>query len=121
MGAKCECASASKLIFACSGAADVGELADASARKLNREKAGSMFCLAGIGGKVSGIVKTTEAAADIVAIDGCSLSCARKTLEEANIKKFKHVLLTDMGFEKGKTTVNEMNIARVCQEVKTLL
>jgi len=77
----CACSGGSnglKLIFSCSGAADVGELADQAARKLNREGAGKMFCLAGIGGQVSGIVKTTEAATSILAIDGCALECAKK-------------------------------------------
>jgi len=46
-----------KLIFSCSGCADVGELADQAARKLTRDGAGKMSCLAGIGGRISGIVK----------------------------------------------------------------
>ncbi len=44
------CSSATKLIFACSGAADVGAIADQAARKLTRDGVGKMFCLAGIGG-----------------------------------------------------------------------
>ena len=79
----CACGAAPKLIFACSGAADVGRVADLAARKLNADGAGKMFCTAGIGGRVSGIMKTTEAAAKILAIDGCPLDCVRKSLEEA--------------------------------------
>jgi len=102
-----------KLIFSCSGAADVGELADRAARKLGRAGLGKMFCLAGIGGQVSGIVKTTEAAASILAIDGCALECARKSLEVAGIKQFNHIKLSDHGFEKGKTAVNTETIETV--------
>ena len=54
------CSAAPKLIFACSGAADVGAIADQAARKLTREGKGKMFCLAGIGGRVSGIMKSTR-------------------------------------------------------------
>ncbi|MEI6422312.1 MAG: putative zinc-binding protein [Lentisphaerota bacterium] len=36
----CACATAPKLIFACSGAADVGAIADQAARKLSREGKG---------------------------------------------------------------------------------
>jgi hypothetical protein len=61
----CACSAAPKLIFACSGAADVGAIADQAARKLSKEGVGRMFCLAGVGGRVSGIVKTTESAAAI--------------------------------------------------------
>ena len=46
------CTPASKLIFACSGAADVGKIADLSARKLTEDGVGKMFCLAGVGGRV---------------------------------------------------------------------
>ena len=75
MTEKCECAcsAAPKLIFACSGAADVGAVADQAARKLTRDGKGKMFCMAGIGGRISGIMKTTEAAEMILAIDGCAL------------------------------------------------
>ena len=48
----CTCSAGPKLIFSCSGAADVGELADQTARKLTRNGDGKMFCLAGIGGRV---------------------------------------------------------------------
>lgn len=109
----CACGGSPTLVFSCSGAADVGELADSAARKLNRDKVGSMFCLAGVGGRVSGIVATTEAAERILAIDGCALNCARKTLEEAGIKDFKHLMLGDMGFVKGQTRVSEESVAKV--------
>ena len=66
----CACSAAPKLIFSCSGAADVGEVADRAARELTRKGEGKMFCLAGIGGRVSGIMATTQAAARILAIDG---------------------------------------------------
>jgi len=75
------CGAAPRLIFACSGAADVGKLSDLAARELTAAGAGKMFCLAGIGGRVSGIMATTEAAQAILAIDGCPLDCAKKTLE----------------------------------------
>jgi len=120
----CACSGGSnglKLIFSCSGAADVGGLADQAARKLNREGAGKMFCLAGIGGQVSGIVKTTEAATSILAIDGCALECAKKSLEVAGIKKFNHLKLSDHGFEKGKTEVNAEIIENVTDLAKNMI
>ena len=111
----CDCCSAPKLIFTCSGAADVGAIADQAARKLTREGAGKMFCLAGIGGRVSGIVKSTEAAQTILAIDGCPINCAKKCLEEAGFTDFKHLQLTDLDMPKGKTDVNDANIAKVVE------
>lgn len=114
-GCACSSSNGPKLIFSCSGAADVGELADRAARKLSRDGLGKMFCLAGIGGRVSGIVKSTEAATSILAIDGCALECARKSLEIAGFKQFNHIRLSDHGFEKGKTTVNADAIETVTE------
>ena len=107
------CGAAPRLIFACSGAADVGKLSDLAARELTAAGAGKMFCLAGIGGRVSGIMATTEAAQAILAIDGCPLDCAKKTLENAGFTKFEYIRLSDLGMEKGKTAVTDEAIAQV--------
>ena len=82
------CKGGPKLIFACSGAADVGAIADRAARKMNKEGVGKMFCTVGIGGRVQGILKATEAASDILAIDGCPLNCTKASLEQAGFKDF---------------------------------
>lgn len=118
---KCECSAAPKLIFACSGAADVGALADLSAREMTKAGTGKMFCLAGVGGRISGIMKTTESAQAILAIDGCPLNCARKCLEEAGFKDFKHLQLADMNMAKGETEVCDVNIAKVVEAGTMLL
>ncbi|NLF17269.1 MAG: zinc-binding protein [Lentisphaerae bacterium] len=117
----CACSAAPKLIFACSGAADVGAVADQAARKLTREGAGKMFCLAGIGGRVSGIMATTEAAAKVLAIDGCPLNCAKHSLEQAGFKDFEHLQMADLGLEKGKTPVNDESIAKVAAKGAQML
>ena len=109
----CACAGAPKLIFACSGAADVGAVADQTARKLTKDGAGKMFCLAGIGGRVPGILATTQSAARILAIDGCPLNCVKNGLEQAGFKQYEHLQLLDLGMEKGKTPPTPENIAKV--------
>ncbi|TFG71350.1 MAG: zinc-binding protein, partial [Anaerolineales bacterium] len=65
----CDCSTAPKLIFPCSGAADVGALADQAARQLTREGVGSMYCLAGLGGRVKSIMETTQQAGKILVIN----------------------------------------------------
>jgi uncharacterized metal-binding protein len=109
----CACDAAPKLIFACSGAADVGHLSDLAARKLTVEGVGKMFCLAGIGGRVSGIMETTKAASAVLAIDGCPLDCARKTLEKAGFAQFEHIRLSDLGMEKGKTPATPEQVDKI--------
>ena len=109
----CACGVAPQLIFACSGAADVGHISDLAARQLTAEGAGKMFCLAGIGGRVSGIIATTQAAAGVLAIDGCPLDCTRKTLEQAGFSDFAHIRLSDLDMEKGKTPPTPEQVDRV--------
>ncbi len=114
----CSCGSAPKFVFACSGAADVGEVADQAARELSRQGDVSMFCLAGIGGKVSGIVKSTEAAEQILAIDGCPLNCAQKTLEEAGFTSIEHIELHELGLTKGESPTSPERIKQVVEAAK---
>ncbi len=115
------CTPASKLVFACSGSADVGKIADLAARKLSEEAVGKMFCLAGVGGRVTGIMETTKAAQAILVIDGCPLQCARNTMAQAGFKKFEHLCLSDMGMEKGKTPATEEAVAKVVNRAKAKL
>ena len=120
-GCGCSSVDGPKLVYSCSGSADVGELADQSARTLTRQGLGKMSCLAGIGGRMSGFVKSAEAASKVLAIDGCSLHCSRKTLEEAGITGSLHLCLEDIGFAKGSTEVNKESISKVVQQATILL
>ncbi len=107
------CCAAPTLIFACSGAADVGAISDRAARTLTANGAGKMYCLAGIGGRVPGILKTTKEAEKILAIDGCPLDCTKLSLEKAGLTEFEHMTVTDLGLEKGNSPATEENIATV--------
>jgi uncharacterized metal-binding protein len=108
---KC-CSASPKLIFACSGAADVGEVADRAARELTRNGLGKMFCLAGVGGRIDGIIKKTGEASDILAIDGCDLDCTKNCLKQAGFTRFKHLRITDLGLEKSQTPVIDDNVVK---------
>jgi uncharacterized metal-binding protein len=74
-----------------------------------------MYCLAGIGGRVPGILKTTQEAEKILAIDGCPLDCTKLSLEEAGFTEFEHMKVTDLGLEKGKSPATDENITTVVQ------
>jgi uncharacterized metal-binding protein len=115
------CTPVAKPIFACSGAADVGQIADHAARKLTADSAGKMSCLAGIGGRVQGILEIAKSVTTILVIDGCPLHCGRNTMEQAGFKKFQHVCLADLGMEKGKTAVTDEAVAMVVSRAKARL
>jgi len=118
----CSCASAPKLIFPCSGASDVGGLADRAARQMTLDLAGKMYCLAGIGGRVEGIVANARRAAKVLVIDGCQEECARRTMELAGFSGFAHLQLgRDLGFEKGATRVTAARVRQVADRGADLL
>ena len=118
---QCSCTTAPKLVFPCSGASDVGGLSDRAARQISVDQMGKMYCLAGIGGRVEGIMANTRAAARVLVIDGCKEECARKTMELAGFKDFQHLRLVDMGFQKGKTRVTAARIREVATKGAELL
>jgi uncharacterized metal-binding protein len=115
------CKGGPKLIFACSGAADVGEISDRSARRMTKDGVGTMFCLAGIGSRVEPIMKKTDSASKILAIDGCGLDCVKGCLEQAGFAKFKHLRITDLGMEKGKSSATDENINKVVEQSIAIL
>lgn len=116
-GNHCMCQESGVLIFSCSGGSDVGELTDRVARRMAQCGQAKMFCLAGIGAHLSGMVQSAVAARRIIAIDGCPASCAKRTLEHVGLK-VEAYNLRDQGFEKGKTHVNEASIHEVLAEMK---
>ena len=99
----------------------MGEIADKAARKLTRDGVGRMFCTAGIGGRISGILKTSEAADSILAIDGCPLNCVKSSLEQAGFTTFKHLQLADLGLEKGKSPASEESVNKAAARAKEMI
>lgn len=107
------CGGASNLIFPCSGGSDVGALSDLAARQMTRDGSGKMYCLAGVGAQIPGILSTTRGASKILAVDGCPMDCARKILERAGFSQFVHLRLSDAGFQKGASPSTPDNVSKV--------
>ena len=118
---QCQCSTAPKLIFPCSGASDVGEISDRAARRLTKEGKGKMYCLAGVGGRVPDILASIPLAQKILVIDGCAAECAKHTLLEAGFKSFEHLQLTSVGLEKGQSAPTFENIQTAVNKAAQLL
>lgn len=116
MASNCMRNEAGVLIFPCSGGSDVGELSDRVARKMAKCGQAKMFCLAGIGAHIPGMIESAKAANKIIAIDGCQVLCSKKILEHAGFKPISYNL-KDIGFEKGKTQVNEENTEKAASKI----
>jgi len=89
-----------RLILACAGAANTGQLTYRLALELTKEGHGELFCLAGIGAHLSGFVVSARDTEDMLVLDGCGIACARTNLEQADIKVRNHFIMTDMGVKK---------------------
>ncbi|GMV35615.1 MAG: hypothetical protein AMXMBFR61_01230 [Fimbriimonadales bacterium] len=109
------------LVFACSGASDVGAITDQVARKLSRRRLATMSCIAAIGGRVEEMVEKAQAANSIIAIDGCEHECARRTLESVGVVGMMHFTLQELGMEKGNTPVSTENVDKVYDSIVQVL
>lgn len=103
----CQCPSATtqpkkSLLFACSGAANVAEIADHVARQLTAEGLGQMFCLTGLGAEIPGMIQTARDADLNLVIDGCPTDCARKIFEKLQMTNARFIRVTDHGITKAK-------------------
>lgn len=105
-----------RLFYACSGAADVGQIADLTARRLAKEKFGSMSCLSGIGAGLSGFLDSAKETDNIV-IDGCSVNCGKKMFEQHGLP-FTEFVITQQGVVKGSIPATPEVVERMADALK---
>jgi len=116
------CGGSNVLLYACSGAANVAEAADRACRRLSAEGDGSMFCLAGLGAGIEGMVQAAKDADLNVVVDGCQMDCGRKVFEERGVGNFVQIRVTDLDIEKVKgTPATEEQVAVVVKRVREKL
>jgi uncharacterized metal-binding protein len=102
------------LVLACSGGSNVGQIANNVMIELDRKKIGNAGCLAGIGAALSGFVESAKVAKTIV-VDGCAVSCGKKTAEKYGIQLVQHFVVTELGITKTH------NFATIAAETREAL
>ncbi len=102
MSESCCCEDRDVLLFACSGGANVAEMSDLAARRMVEDGCGTMFCLAGIGVGIEGMIERAEDADLNFIIDGCGMDCARKIFDNAGVSNYTQMRVTGLGIEKKK-------------------
>jgi len=98
---KCLRSSSDVRIVACSGASNVGQSANQAAMELSNAKVCGFFCLAGVGARIKGMVKSGKEADLMVSLDGCPVQCATKTLQHTEIEPAIQIIITELGIEKS--------------------
>ncbi len=123
MTEKCLCEPNEVIIFSCAGSSNVGQIANQTAIKLTQDGVGRYLCLAGIGGHVSGMIESTKAGKMLIAIDGCPVACAKKTLEHAGFQIHEHVQTTELlGIEKNhEFGLDTADVGRVSDHIASLV
>lgn len=121
-GVKCTCEAAIVGLYACAGGSNVGQMTNKVAVELTKKGKGKIMCTVGIGGDVPGILKSTEGTDEIIAIDGCALMCAKRSLERAGFTVDKHVILSELGMKKNKELdLNENEANEIMAKVEEAL
>ena len=97
----------------------MGQIANQAALELAKAKVAGFFCVAGVGAHIKGMVKSTEEADLMVAIDGCPVQCAAKTLQHAEIEFAIQIVVTEFGIEKSHDiALDEKACSKVVEKVK---
>jgi uncharacterized metal-binding protein len=110
------------LLYACSGGANVAEAADRAARQLMFSGAGTMFCLAGMGAGIQGMIQTAKDADVNLVIDGCPMDCAKKVFEKVGIANYQYIRVTDLSVEKVKgIRATDEQVAKIVAKAKETL
>jgi len=119
---KCACGSANVAIFPCVGAANVGQLSNKIAIELEKKGVGNLMCTVGIGARAPGLMKSAEASDRIIAINGCPVNCATKTMELAGFKVDREIVISDLGIKKTKDRdLKDEEVAEVLEKVLEIL
>lgn len=94
MSKQCLCAPAEVLFIPCGGGSNCGQSTSEAAVQLTREGVGEVYCLAGLAAHIPEMIETARKAKRICVLDGCSLQCARKTVEHAGLPVTDHLDLS---------------------------
>ena len=122
MAEECICKAEDVILLPCSGGSNCGLITNQVAVNLDIEGVGRVYCLAGIGAHIDGMVESARGAKRIVALDGCQVACAKKTIEHAGLKVTDWICVTEQGVEKQHSFfIDEEDIKHITDIVRELL
>lgn len=109
--------SAVPLVYSCSGCSSAAQMANQLAIRLDRAGLAEMSCIAGVGGGVTGLVRTARSGRRILALDGCILACVKACLAQAGVEADRHLVLGHYGVRKRKhADVDQRQAEQVYEE-----
>lgn len=107
---KCNCTgscasnSATKAVYACAGASNVGKYSYELAIALHERSSHSLGCATGVGADICGFTCSAKEEGKVnLLIDGCPVACLKVMFENKCISNYDHIVLTEMGIAKEGT------------------
>jgi uncharacterized metal-binding protein len=118
----CSCKAEEVVLLPCSGGSNCGQIANQAAVKLTEEGVGNIYCLAGIGAHIEGMVESARSAKRVVVLDGCQVACAKKTVEHVGLVVTDWICVTDEGIDKvHEFKLSAEDIALIAQRTRESL
>ena len=99
---KC-CSGEVTIVMACSGGSNVGQITNEVGKMLDKQGVATLFCLAGVGGHIPGMVASVEGADKVLVIDGCQVKCGKECMDKAGLTGYDHLVVTELGIKKAHT------------------
>lgn len=93
-----------RIIFPCSGVANVGQITNLASIQLAEEGYGSPSCIALLATGAESLIGSVKSVDEVLILDGCPVLCAKKIAEQMGIAVAQHIVVTRLGIEKGPST-----------------
>lgn len=125
---KCNCSggcasnTATKTVYACAGASNVGKIAYDLGIALHEQGLYKLGCASGVGGSIGGFIDSAKSEDNTnLLIDGCPVGCLKKMFDTKDISNYDHIVITEMGVKKeGVFTYDKEIIPRLINEIKEM-
>jgi len=118
----CDCKAEDIILLPCSGGSNCGQITNQAAVSLDTMGVGRIYCLAGIGAHIDGMIESARGAKRLVALDGCQVACAKKTIEHAGLKVTDWICVTEEGIAKSHSFLLEQEDSdNIVRKTKGLL
>jgi uncharacterized metal-binding protein len=93
-----------------------------AAKRLAVSGDAKFFCLAGVGGQISGMVASVKGADKVLVLDGCPVGCGKKCADQAGISGYHHLVVTELGIEKKHSfDLPEADVAKTVEASRQLI
>lgn len=92
----CAVNTGSRVVLTCSGASNLGQIANTMSTRLHHCGMAQMSCLAGIAADLPKFISGANKAGDLLLIDGCDISCGQKVLEKAGVNNYRYFVVSGL-------------------------